>query len=218
MRAGSFYQNYREVRLLVVHCSATRCDRNFQVEALHRCHLARGFASIGYHFYITRDGEVHVCRPVHQIGAHATGWNDKSVGICYEGGLNEDGQPADTRTYAQKCSLLDLPKATENGLQRRRYWGIINSAGSVHKACPCFRCKSQHTVNYKTERLCSIGLQIRWNGILLYHYYCLRNLCEMIFSSKFLAVVRDTNTEIADACNSQDKHTASQNHGNYGSG
>ena len=91
MKAGSFYQNYREVTLLVVHCSATRCDRHFSVEALRRSHLARGFADIGYHFYITRDGEVHICRPVHQIGAHATGWNDKSIGICYEGGLNENG-------------------------------------------------------------------------------------------------------------------------------
>lgn len=86
MKAGSFYQNYREVTLLVVHCSATRCDRHFSVEALRRSHLARGFADIGYHFYITRDGEVHICRPVHQIGAHATGWNDKSIGICYEVG------------------------------------------------------------------------------------------------------------------------------------
>ena len=103
-------ENYlpREIKLLVIHCSATRCDRHFSVEALRRSHLARGFADIGYHFYITRDGEVHICRPVHQIGAHATGWNDKSIGICYEGGLNENGVPADTRTYAQKCSLLDL--------------------------------------------------------------------------------------------------------------
>ena len=75
MIPGSFYQNYREIRLLVIHCSATRCDRSFPVEALRRAHLHRGFASIGYHFYITRDGEVHPCRPVHQIGAHATGWN-----------------------------------------------------------------------------------------------------------------------------------------------
>lgn len=38
----------------------------------------------------------HVCRPAHQVGAHAAGWNDKSLGICYEGGLDEDGHPADT--------------------------------------------------------------------------------------------------------------------------
>ena len=58
-RAYCFYQNYREVRLLVIHCSATRYDRDFPVEALRSSHKARGFADIGYHFYITRDGELH---------------------------------------------------------------------------------------------------------------------------------------------------------------
>ena len=84
MKAGSFYQNYREVTLLVVHCSATRCDRHFSVEALRRSHLARGFADIGYHFYITRDGEVHICRPVHQIGGR-TG---------HDRGKKQSGSPA----------------------------------------------------------------------------------------------------------------------------
>ena len=51
-----FYQNYREVSLLVIHCSATRYDRDFPVEALRSSHKARGFADIGYHFYITRTG------------------------------------------------------------------------------------------------------------------------------------------------------------------
>ena len=74
-KAYCFYQNYREVRLLVIHCSATRYDRDFPVEALRSSHKARGFADIGYHFYITRDGELHRCRPVNQIGAHAAGWN-----------------------------------------------------------------------------------------------------------------------------------------------
>ena len=34
MKACCFYQNYREVRLLVIHCSATRYDRDYPVEAL----------------------------------------------------------------------------------------------------------------------------------------------------------------------------------------
>ena len=83
-KAYCFYQNYREVSLLVIHCSTTRYDRDFPVEALRSSHKARGFADIGYHFYITRDGELHRCRPVNQIRAHAAGWNDKSIGICYE--------------------------------------------------------------------------------------------------------------------------------------
>ena len=144
MTTGSFYQNYREVTLLVVHCSATRYDRNFPVEALHRCHLARGFASIGYHFYITRDGEVHICRPVHQIGAHASGWNDKSIGICYEGGLNKDNRPADTRTYAQKCSLLDLLRQLKTDYPEARILGHYQLSVSVHKACPCFDAREEY--------------------------------------------------------------------------
>ncbi|MCB6378906.1 N-acetylmuramoyl-L-alanine amidase, partial [Parabacteroides distasonis] len=47
-KAYCFYQNYREVRLLVIHCSATRYDRDFPVEALRSSHKARGFADIGY--------------------------------------------------------------------------------------------------------------------------------------------------------------------------
>lgn len=70
MKACCFYQNYREVHLLVIHCSATRYDRDYPIEALRADHVARGFADIGYHFYITRDGMIHRCRPVNQIGAH----------------------------------------------------------------------------------------------------------------------------------------------------
>ena len=154
MRAGSFYQNYREVKLLVVHCSATRCNKNFSVEALRRCHLARGFASIGYHFYITRDGEVHICRPVHQIGAHATGWNDKSIGICYEGGLDCMGQPKDTRTCWQKHSLRVLILTLLKDFPGCRVCGHrdlspdLDGNGEIEpeewiKACPCFEASKE---------------------------------------------------------------------------
>ena len=145
MIAGSFYQNYREVRLLIIHCSATRCDRNFPVVSLRCCHINRGFAGIGYHFYITRDGKVHVCRPVHQIGAHAAGWNDKSIGICYEGGLNEEGLPTDTRTYAQKCALLDLLRRLKSDYPKARILGHYQLAPSVHKACPCFDARREYS-------------------------------------------------------------------------
>lgn len=144
MKLGSQYQNYREVNLLVVHCSATRCDRDFPVKALRTCHKARGFADIGYHFYITRDGEIHTCRPVHQIGAHATGWNDKSLGICYEGGLDENGHPADTRTYAQRCSLLDLLRLLKRDYPQAKILGHYQLSRNIKKACPCFNAKQEY--------------------------------------------------------------------------
>ena len=136
MRAGSFYQNYREVKLLVVHCSATRCDKNFSVEALRRCHLARGFASIGYHFYITRDGEIYRGRSLEKVGAHCRNHNAHSVGICYEGGLDAEGKPKDTRTLEQKGSLLALLRE----LRRQFPKALIVGHRDLNpmKGCPCF--------------------------------------------------------------------------------
>ena len=138
MKACCFYQNYREVRLLVIHCSATRYDRDYPVEALRADHVARGFADIGYHFYITRDGMIHRCRPVNQIGAHAAGWNDQSIGICYEGGLDENNQPADTRTYAQRCALLDLLRQLKCDYPKARIVGHYQLSPYIRKTCPCF--------------------------------------------------------------------------------
>lgn len=140
-----YYQNYREVNLLVVHCTATRCNKDFPVSTLRASHKARGFADIGYHFYITRDGETHPCRPVHQIGAHATGWNDKSIGICYEGGLDENGRIADTRTYAQKCALLDLLRQLKTDYPKAKILGHYQLSENVRKACPCFDAATEYS-------------------------------------------------------------------------
>ena len=148
-----FYQNYREVSLLVIHCSATRYDRDFPVEALRSSHKARGFADIGYHFYITRDGELHRCRPVNQIGAHAAGWNDKSIGICYEGGLDEQGRPADTRTYAQRCTLMDLLRQLRRDYPEARILGHYQLSPYISKACPCFDAREEYLVLLNRYRL-----------------------------------------------------------------
>ena len=101
-------KNPRKIDLIVVHCSASRVNQDFPIEALEACHKARGLRSIGYHYYITKDGVVYPCRPESEEGAHARHYNAHSIGICYEGGLDEKGKPADTRTPAQKDSLEDL--------------------------------------------------------------------------------------------------------------
>jgi len=45
---------------------------------------------IGYHFYIRRDGSIYRGRPENMQGAHAYGANSDSIGICFEGNLNEE--------------------------------------------------------------------------------------------------------------------------------
>ena len=72
----------RIINLIVVHCSATREDCTLSPEDLDRLHRRRGFNGTGYHYYIRKDGTVHLTRPLERIGAHAKGFNAHSIGIC----------------------------------------------------------------------------------------------------------------------------------------
>ena len=134
----------RAISLIVVHCSATREDKSFTEHDLDVCHRRRGFNGVGYHFYIRKNGDIKSTRPLERIGAHARGFNSESIGICYEGGLDENGVPADTRTYAQKCSLLDLLRQLKTDYPNARISGHRQLSSSIHKACPCFDAKSEY--------------------------------------------------------------------------
>ena len=72
-------QKHRSISLIVIHCSATRVTQDFTFEQLEACHLARGFKSIGYHYYITKDGVVYPGRPESEVGAHARHYNAHSI-------------------------------------------------------------------------------------------------------------------------------------------
>ena len=121
-KAYCFYQNYREVRLLVIHCSATRYDRDFPVEALRSSHKARGFADIGYHSISHGTGNYTAAGRSTRSGARSR-MERQSIGICYEGGLDEQGRPADTRTYAQRCTLMDLLRQLRRDYPEARILG-----------------------------------------------------------------------------------------------
>ena len=109
----------------------------------------RRFANIGYHYYITRDGEPHRCRPKDQIGVHASGWNDHSLGICYEGGLDERGLTADTRTYAQRCTLIDLLRQLRRNYPSARNIRALSAQHQHSQGFPLLR---------RRERICEIVL------------------------------------------------------------
>ena len=88
----------RTITLIIIHCSATPEGKSLSAEACRQDHiLHRGFRDIGYHFYITRDGEIHRGRALEKIGAHCRNHNTHSVGVCYEGGLDANGKPKDSK-------------------------------------------------------------------------------------------------------------------------
>ena len=43
-----------DIKYLVLHCSASRCNEDYSVEQLRRDHKARGFYDIGYKLYLLR--------------------------------------------------------------------------------------------------------------------------------------------------------------------
>lgn len=82
----------REIKFIVIHCSATRVNTDYTPEQLDRDHKLRGFIGAGYHFYIRKSGEVVRLRPDCMVPAHVKGYNRKNMAICYEGGLDEKGK------------------------------------------------------------------------------------------------------------------------------
>lgn len=144
----------REINLIVVHCSATRADRDFTENDLEVCHRHRGFNGAGYHFYIRKNGDIKNTRPLEKPGAHALGYSAHSIGICYEGGLDVRYRPADTRTEWQKHSLrvlirtllMDYPGCRVCG--HRDLSPDRNGDGRISpeewvKECPCFEVTSK---------------------------------------------------------------------------
>ena len=126
----------RKINLIVIHCSSTRCNQRFTYEMLKKCHEARFPGGIGYHYYITRDGQLWPGRPEEVVGAHARHYNAHSIGICYEGGLNEKGKKADTRTPEQKNTLRELVGQLHQQFPKALIVGHSDLEPS--KPCPCF--------------------------------------------------------------------------------
>lgn len=138
----------RKVNLIIVHCSDTYVTMDIGVAEIRKWHTdpapkGRGWADIGYHFVIRRDGTLELGRDTdkdgdvyEEVGAHVAGWNANSIGICMVGGKAHDGKAENNFTGKQFAVLegllrmikADYPKATIHG--HREF--------DPGKACPSF--------------------------------------------------------------------------------
>ena len=126
----------RRITEIIVHCTATPEGKDYTIKDITQWHKQRGFSTIGYHYVVYRDGSVHTGRDVNVAGAHCTGHNAHSIGVCYVGGLAKDGKtPKDTRTNVQKASLEILLRKLRTLYPTAKIYGHRDFA---NKACPCF--------------------------------------------------------------------------------
>jgi N-acetylmuramoyl-L-alanine amidase len=132
----------RNIKEIIIHCSDTPEGRDDRAKNVRAWHKARGFRDIGYHYVVDLDGTIENGRPVEKIGAHCSGKNATSIGVCYIGGRTSDmKETKDTRTPAQKEALLRLLKELRAKYPAAKIYGHRDFA---NKACPCFDAKKEY--------------------------------------------------------------------------
>lgn len=133
---GVFKKSTRVINEIIVHCSATPEGKDYTLDTIRQWHRQRGFSDIGYHYVIHPDGTVEEGRDVNIAGAHCSGHNSKSIGICYIGGMTADNKKAkDTRTEEQRTNLKALLLAMRKLYPQAKIHGHRDFAA---KACPSF--------------------------------------------------------------------------------
>ena len=133
----------RKVNKIIIHTTATPEGREHDVADIRRWHLKRGFNDIGYHYLIHIDGTIEEGRPINKQGAHCSGQNRGSIGICYVGGMSKDMKKAkDTRTQAQKESLIKLMH--ELIYKYNKDMTIHGHNEYANKSCPSFIVKEEY--------------------------------------------------------------------------
>lgn len=127
---------------IILHCSATVEGKDYTVEDVHGWHLANKWIGCGYNIIIYRDGSIHEGRGIENSGAHTSGYNSTSLGICYIGGIDANKNAKDTRTDEQKASLFQVVDEllvkyhlTINDVYGHR---DLTSPKPNMKACPSF--------------------------------------------------------------------------------
>ena len=86
LKFTSKLSNRSQTNYIILHHRAGNGD----VTSIHTQHISQDYAGIGYHYYIRKDGMIYAGRPVETIGAHCLNYNNKSVGICFEGNFETE--------------------------------------------------------------------------------------------------------------------------------
>ncbi|MDD3284764.1 MAG: N-acetylmuramoyl-L-alanine amidase [Patescibacteria group bacterium] len=131
---------------IIIHTAAGIMTR----DAVNNYHLSLGWrGGIGYNRYIERDGRVVDGRGDDKVGAHATNYNSKSVGVSYSGCAewqsnrhtsNQDLVTAvnnETIKEIQLVALINEIKRLQSKYDIPKNMVVGHNELGVPKACPC---------------------------------------------------------------------------------
>ena len=84
------------------HAAAVTCS----AQDIDNWHKNNGWSGIGYHYFVRKNGSIYRGRPEWAVGAHVSGMNNCSLGICAEGDYDKE----QTMPDAQKSAIIALIK------------------------------------------------------------------------------------------------------------
>ena len=128
--------NLGPIKYLTIHCAATPAGRKVPFADIEAWDISK-FGQKSYHWIVGLDGALHRSLKDTVKGAHVGGANSGNIGVCYIGGTDALGHPADTRTIEQKRALRTLIRTYQERFPKLIVLGHRNWPG-VKKACPSF--------------------------------------------------------------------------------
>lgn len=120
----------RTINAVVIHCSDSPDKLDIGAAEIRQWHLERGFADIGYHWVVRRSGAIERGRAPERIGAHVSGRNKDTIGICWVG----RSKPTDVQLKA--LAELAAAECQTYGLASSAVRGHRELAPLAGKTCP----------------------------------------------------------------------------------
>ena len=133
----------RNINYIAIHCTATQPESSIaSIQNYWKNNL--GWKNPGYHYIIDRFGNVVNLLPIELVSNGVQGYNSQTINISYVGGIDKSGKPKDTRTEAQKQSILKILKELRVKFPKAKIQGHRDFP-NVKKACPSFDAKKEYS-------------------------------------------------------------------------
>ena len=129
----------RKINALIVHNAATYDTMDIGVEEIRQVHIKEnGWRDVGYHYVIRRNGVIEKGRDEATVGAHVTGHNANSIGICLAGGLSKiDGKTVERANFTDQ-QYDSLYKLLTELMAKYPLAKLYGHSDFANKFCPGF--------------------------------------------------------------------------------
>lgn len=122
----------RKTDMIVLHHTGNQNDDDLSAQEINASHQAQGWACIGYHYVIRKNGTIEEGRPHWTIGAHAYGENSHTIGIHVCGNFETE---IPTSAQIESLAMLLANLCTDYGLPVDRQH-IVGHRELMPTACP----------------------------------------------------------------------------------